>query len=134
MNRVLRAIVTCLLLVAVPLQGYAAGTMLFCGPSTAASGAPGHHGDGSPAPDERAAHHHEAAPAAADDATTPNLHDVMHGKCSVCSSCCSAAALPSALIAATAATPQAAPFPDFEHANPGHGPARLERPPRPNLA
>ena len=45
MNRVLRAVMTCLLLVAVPLQGYAAGSMLFCGAGDGESVAPTHHHD-----------------------------------------------------------------------------------------
>ena len=134
MNRVLRAFLTWLLLVAVPLQGYAAGSMLFCGDGAATSGAVEHHHDAGAVHDGDVPHHHGAVSDARGDQDAPNLHDVMHGKCSVCSSCCSAAALPSAPIAATTATPRAALFPDLEHANPGRGPARLERPPRLNLA
>lgn len=129
MNRLLRAVIASLLLVALPLQGYAAGSMLFCGAGAATSGVVEHSHDPAASHDGHAAHQHDAA-AAVDDGDTSNLHDVMHGKCSVCSSCCSAAALPSTPIAATSATPRAAPLPDLEHANPGHGPARLERPPR----
>lgn len=134
MNRVLRAVIACLLLVAVPVQGYAAGSMLFCGASAATSGAPEHHHDDPTSHDGDVAHHHAVVTVEMEDAGAPNLLDEVHGKCSVCSSCCSAAALPSAPIATTTATPRAAPFPDLEHANPGHGPVRLERPPRPNLA
>jgi hypothetical protein len=133
MNRVLRAAVTCLLLVALPLQGYAAGSMLFCDAGAATSGTLDHD---DPAPhDGDNAHHPDVVivTVATDDPGAPNLHSVVHGKCSICSSYCSAAALPSAPIVATATTLHAAPFPDLEHANPGHGPARLERPPRPNL-
>lgn len=140
MNRALRLSLTWLLLVALPLQGYAAGSMLFCGAGAATPGTVEHRHE---AQDGHGAHHHDAATAVAasafdtvdrDDQPAPSLHEVMHGKCSVCSSCCSAAALPSAPIATTSETPRAAPLPDLEHANPGHGSARLERPPRLNLA
>jgi hypothetical protein len=131
MSRALRLSLTWLLLVTLPLQGYAAGSMLFCGAGAATSGVVEHSHDAAASHDLQGAHQHDAVAAAAvDDGDASNLHDVMHGKCSVCSSCCSAAALPSAPIAATSATPRAAPLHDLEHANPGHGPARLERPPR----
>lgn len=128
MKSVLRAAIACLLLIALPLQGYSAGTMLFCGASIPAAGVSGHEHE-----DVYAAHHDEAASADADGAAT-DYHDAMHGKCSVCSSCCSAAALPATPVAATSATLRAAPLPELEHADRGFGPARLERPPRLSLA
>lgn len=134
MNRVLSVVVTCLLLVALPLQGYAAAGMMFCDSGAATGGAVEQHHDGAAHHDGHATHQHNTATADVEDDGAPSLHDAMHGKCSVCSSCCSAAALPSASIAASAATPHAAPFPGFEHASPGEGPVRLERPPRLNLA
>lgn len=133
MNRVLRAVIASLLLLALPLQGYAAGSMLFCGAGAPTSGVVEHRHDAAASHDGHGAHQHDAVATSAtavDNFDASNLHDVMHGKCSVCSSCCSAAALPSAPIAATSASPRAAPLHDLEHANPGHGPARLERPPR----
>jgi hypothetical protein len=93
-----------------------------------------HHHDGVTSHEGHDVHHHQAASTDANDADAPNLHSVMHGKCSVCSSCCSAAVLPSTPITAATVLPHAAPFPDFAHANPGQGPARLDRPPRFNLA
>lgn len=146
MNRVLRAIVACLLLVAVPLQGYAAASMLFCGAGVPTSAAPAHHHDGGQVglPQHDADHgatavhdlsvtpHADAA--ASDEGESGSLHGLTHGKCSVCSSCCSAAALPSEAIATSAASPHAPAFPALEHANPDHRPARIERPPRLPLA
>ena len=134
MNRVLRAAITCLLLVAMPLQGYAAGSMLFCGPAAGMSVALEHHHDDATAHEGHVEHHLDVASADVDDVGAPQLHDVKHGKCSVCSSCCSAAVLPSTPITAATVLPHAAPLPDFDHANPGQGPARLDRPPRFHLA
>lgn len=131
MNRVLRAVVTCLLLAALPLQGYAAAGMVFCHGGDVTGGAVEHHHDDGVL--DGHAHPHDTATTTADDGA-PNLHDAMHGKCSVCSSCCSAAAIPSAAIAASALAPRAAPIPDLERASPGQASARLDRPPRPNLA
>jgi hypothetical protein len=133
MNRVVRAVVTSLLLLALPVQGFAAGTMLFCGAGAGTSASAGHHHDGA-AGDEAHGHSQDAGTVSTDGAGAPTLHDVMHGKCSVCSSCCSAAALPTASIQTAAATPHAAPLLDLHYANPGRKPARLERPPRSNLA
>ena len=136
MSRVLRTVIACLLLVALPLQGYAAGTMLFCGGAAAGTTVLDHHHDDATAHahDHHVAPGHDADSAAADDADRSNLHDLTHGTCSVCASCCSAAALPTAPLAASTDVPHSSSFPAFEHANPGHGPALLERPPRPHLA
>ncbi|MBP6226147.1 MAG: hypothetical protein KA439_13875 [Rhizobacter sp.] len=91
----LRAVLMWVLLVALPFQGFAAASMLGCGPS--------HH------PVSVAALQ-EVAPAASD-------HDHQHGapgdhhhadkasKCSVCAACCVSAALPAAsLVFAAMAT------------------------------
>jgi hypothetical protein len=134
MNRVLRAVITCLLLVAMPLQGYAAGSMLFCGPAAGMSEALEHHHDHATAHEGQEEHHLDAGSAHVDDVDAPQLHHVTHGKCSVCSSCCSAAVLPSTPIKAATVLPHAAPSADFAHANPGQGPERLDRPPRFHLA
>ena len=136
MTRTLRSVLTWLLLVAVPLQGYAAAGMLFCGAvgerAPVAAGAEHHH-DHATSP-LGSTHQHEATADASDDGAAWDLHDVMHGKCSACSSCCSVAVLPSAPIASAVLERGAAPFIDYERADTGHGPARLERPPRLHLA
>jgi hypothetical protein len=82
MRRLLRAFLMGMLMLAVPLQGIAATTMLLCGPG---------HGGASHASAEPAMHahgaHHDAD--AADE--TSGLE--AKGKCSACASCCSAVAL-----------------------------------------
>lgn len=136
MTRTLRSVLAWLLLVAVPLQGYAAAGMLFCGAlgerSPVAAGVAHHHDHASSPLDST--HQHEAAAGAGDDGTAWNLHSVMHGKCSACLSCCSVAALPSAAMTSAGFEPRATSFIECECADTGHGSARLERPPRFNLA
>lgn len=145
MHRVLRAVLTCLLLIAVPLQGYAATGMLFCGTSNAGAAATArHYGADGPATDPaqgdaRASHEHgrhhadgggHGTTASVDDLDGLDLHQVAHGKCSACGSCCSAAALPTAAMSTTTRTPAVAPAVEHAHADPEHGHARPERPPR----
>jgi hypothetical protein len=136
MTRTLRSVLTWLLLVAVPLQGYAAAGMLFCGAlgerAPVAAGAAHHHDHASSPLDST--HLHEAAAAASDDDAAWDLHSVMHGKCSACSTCCSVSALPSAPMTSAGFEPRATPFIEYECADTGYGSARLERPPRLNLA
>lgn len=136
MTRALRSVFTWLLLVAVPLQGYAATGMLFCGAigerALVAAGAEHHHDHATSSLE--GAHQHEATAVASDDGAALDLHNVMHGKCSACSSCCSVAALPSAPMASAVFEPRATLFIDYERADTGQGSARLERPPRLNLA
>lgn len=136
MTRALRSVLTWLLLVAVPLQGYAAAGMLFCGAvgerATVAVGVDHHHDHATSSLE--GTHQHEVAVVASDDGAVWDLHGAMHGKCSVCSSCCSAAAIPCAPMASTVFEPRATSFIEYERADTGHGSARLERPPRLNLA
>ena len=95
-----------LLLLALPLQGYAAATMLHCGPNhhrmmTAAWAepaatrdhavtAPHHHAMG------MADGHHEAASAegSPDAPPLPHLDKLMKFKCQACPVCCLGAAMP----------------------------------------
>ena len=141
MSRIWRIAVMWLLALAVPAQGFAAASMLNCGP--------GHHGTVSgPA---RADHHHDAhghhGAAAADADASENvassdaeaapahaLHKGKTGSCSACASCCTVTAPPSAAPAF-----EAVPAPDvFQPLAPPDAAAFLtdgpERPPRPFLA
>lgn len=131
MTRVLRTILTCLLLVAVPLQGYAASAMLFCGVAHGRTDTVvvdhATHGHAGHSHDADGHHDVDAASADGNDAYPTGY---AHGGCSVCASCCSAAALPAATIAAAFAPPHASPSLPTEHAGPDRAPARLERPPR----
>jgi hypothetical protein len=130
MKRLLRTLLTGLLLVAVPLQGYAAGAMLFCGSA---------HGQGEDV--DQAAHGHGGAAHDHDATGATDVHaaaaldraEFGHGACSVCVSCCSGAALPASTIATSFARPLAPPTPPDEHTAPAHASPRLERPPRIDL-
>ncbi|MFZ5542753.1 MAG: hypothetical protein ACOZJZ_04295 [Pseudomonadota bacterium] len=96
MSRILRSFVLWLLVAALPLQGYAASSMVGCGPShermaTALAQLPSEH---------EAMPHHAAAPqdgavdAATDGSTVEKLAQFGQFKCSACAACCAAAALP----------------------------------------
>jgi hypothetical protein len=94
----LRLVIAWLVMAAVPLQGLAAATMVFCGgahhgqPAQVSGAEPGmhQHADG-------AAHHHAAATAEDDSASgqvpaIKALPDAGH-KCGVCAACCSGVAI-----------------------------------------
>jgi hypothetical protein len=160
-NRLLRIALAWLLVVALPAKGLAAASMVFCGPAHhgAASvavqqGQPGHghgghehggheHGGHDHAGDAHAGHAghgyagHAGVHTGGDGPDTPPGHDGMKhptAKCSVCASCCSAAA-----IGSTAASVRVVP-PVRDYAvvvtmpRPGVTPGGLERPPRSFLA
>ena len=150
MNRFVRIALTLLLALALPLQGYAAGTRVHCGPN--------HHGQKTvehvapPVPHAHAdgmAHHH-AQPMAvadakgidgaslqdgdADSAFVAKLGKPLTGKCGICASCCSTAAIVSKPV--VLALPAAPPVYDISPLEPDAGftPGGLERPPRQILA
>ena len=98
-----------LLLVALPLQGYAAATMLTCGPNhhrlmAAAIAEPDeahHHAAG-------VQHHHEMGMAdgqhdvasvdgSGGTPSLPHLDNLMKFKCNACAVCCTGAAMPTAI-------------------------------------
>ena len=91
----------CLLLFALPFQGYAATTMLGCGPNHpqgSATAIP----EGSPG--DAAAHVHS------NDAAADHSHaDPVASKCSVCASCCIGVALLTAPLSFAALPPVIAP-------------------------
>ena len=92
-----------LLALALPAQGVIAATMVFCGPNHhdgASAAAVAHDADAAHQPHDVAAHsHHEAADGqaestAADETSAPDKFSPSGmQKCSVCASCCSAAAI-----------------------------------------
>lgn len=122
MGKSLKRVLACLLMLAIPLQGFAATAMLTCGPihqrvSAGAGGAHGHehgpghvhdaahehsHGAAAQAQDHAAHHDHDAQD---DGAAAPDLHNapmlsavgefdqVAKASCSACASCCSGAAM-----------------------------------------
>lgn len=137
MSRALRIFLTCLLTLALPLQGYAAQRMLFCAPAShqAAQVSPMQAGH------EHAAHGHGHSSKA--DAKAP-VHEPVHakftpgkltpGKCSACASCCGAVAIISSPLVFSPNPPAhdytASVVPSYS----GHTPDRLDRPPRSTLA
>ncbi|MDO9312970.1 MAG: hypothetical protein Q7T97_00305 [Burkholderiaceae bacterium] len=94
-----RAALMWVLLVALPFQGFAAASMLGCGPS--------HHRVSESAALEAApaasAHEHEH------DASADHRDADKASKCSVCAACCVGAALPAAALVFAAAAPADAP-------------------------
>ena len=99
MWRVMRIALMWLVALAVPVQGVAAATMMFCGPGDTTVG---HQR----AAHDHAAHGHHASHDA--DATAQDTGDSATGDatsiefdttgCSVCAACCTAATLPSPLV------------------------------------
>lgn len=81
-----------LLLLALPLQGLAAATMLHCGPS--------HHRMMAIAEPRDAKHHETDTPGAHHEhaQSTPQIDKLMKFKCSACAVCCVGAAIPSAAV------------------------------------
>ena len=80
----LRLLLACLLLVAVPLQGIAAASMLFCGKSGT------HHAPAASALDH--AGHDHAMHAQHQEADAKQLPDALHA-CAICAACCHGVAI-----------------------------------------
>jgi hypothetical protein len=125
-----------LMMLALPMQGFAAAGMLFCGP--------GHH-DASSQAVPAMAHSHEDGAKAISDGHPAHAHPASTEKpqpgklsidkvgadtCSVCSACCNAVALPVAAAIAPAITPHAGPAQAVSAFFTGFIAASLERPPR----
>lgn len=123
MNRFMRCLVMWLLVLALPVQGFAASTMLLCGAGhhVAAQGAERMHDRASgsvrkagrvveASEPHRHLHAAQAAPThdRAGNQSLSAKHAKVTGKCSACASCCSAVALPTTVIAFTAAAPSRA--------------------------
>jgi hypothetical protein len=93
-----------LLVAALPLQGWAAATMIHCGP--------GHHRVVGAAPQVHDHSHHHGAALAAQDVATSDVDGVDHNslsdphrlqklgtdKCSACAACCTTAVLPATVL------------------------------------
>ena len=136
MNRIFKFLMIWFLLLAVPMQGYAAATMLNCGSThrheMLALDAAAHQQDA--ATHAHAAQHHDAAPeATATDTVTPDGYSGKHDKtsCSACAACCVAAAvIPSGLSWTPPYSRSESPFAVLAVSFSGYIPAGLERPPR----
>src|SRR5687768_652304 len=135
MRRGLRTFLSFLIMLAIPLQGFATASMLFCGPhhaSLAQRADAGHHDHGA----AHAHHHHDAAPATDDDETgLAGFVKLFSVKCSACAACCSLSALPATAMPSLSFLPSisvAVPF--FGSSYAGIVPDGLERPPSQHLA
>ena len=134
MSALQRLLLVCLLSLAIPLQGYAAAAMAFCGPAharmTAASVDAHHEHIGGVSlhagHDGQAPSHHASMPAGDDLAHWQQLGDQ---DCSACAACC-AAALPATAphLPPSTATGEPAPPPRLTSASFLTG--GQERPPR----
>ena len=149
MKRVGRCLFMWLLVFALPVQGFAASTMLFCGAGhhgmvQAANGGLHHsshtHRGAQDVAEGSESHVHDPE-AKADSSHGPSAfsplsakHAKVVGKCNVCAACCSFAVLPTAVIAFTAQAPNRA-LPVVElTTNAGFFTDGPDRPPRSPLA
>ena len=99
----IRTVLIWLLVLALPAQGAIAASMVFCGPNhhdRAAAAAVAHPADAAHQRQDSAGHSHDAITdahagnTASDETATPdNFAPSGMQKCSVCASCCSAAAI-----------------------------------------
>ncbi len=127
----LRAVLSWLLALALPMQGVAAATMLHCAEAR------------TPAVHARAAdlsmasashhHHHRVMSAVAASAKTDTQIASTEAKCSVCAACCLATALPVAMRSFDATVPAESFAPVMARVDPVFLTGGPERPPRPLL-
>ena len=135
MPRAIRTFLSCLIMLAIPLHGFAAASMIFCGPHHAALAQradSAHHDHG----EDHAHHHPHAAPATdADETGLAGFVKFFSVKCSACAACCSLSAMPATPMPALNFLPSisvAVPF--FGSSYAGIVPDGLERPPSQHLA
>ena len=140
-----RTLLIWLLALALPAQGVMAATMVFCGPNhhgQASAVAPAHHHvDAAHQPQDSTAHSHEgitgaqAENTACDDTAAPDkVAQSSTQKCSVCASCCSAAAIHDTVPKLPVLEPVAADFAALTPAVEPFAAGGPDRPPRPFLA
>lgn len=108
-----------LLLLALPLQGFAAATMINCGPnhhrmaSAAITETPDAHEHPAAGqhnhPMNVASDHHDAASNDSDAPSVHHLDKLMKFKCSACAACCMGAAMPTAAVTFKAFPPAMTP-------------------------
>ncbi len=143
-----RYFLMCLLLVAMPLQGFAAVSMLVCGAnherlySSAAQGsASTSHAQHMHCSDPSDDHESSAAAASTDPLPVPQAaasalsHDTgSQFKCNTCGPCCIGAVLTTDLTIGPVPMPSSADFPDIPTPHPSPAPRGLDRPPQTILA
>lgn len=147
MSKFWRIVLAWWLAVALPIQGYAAQTLLLCGPASQA----GQGGSVAMAPADMAHEHpaalsadehahahddaafqaHEGGDAGQDpDVAAPHEHGKHAGKCSVSASCCSAVALVSSIVTIPVVHPDLLDVPTVKLIRDRVAVGGLERPPR----
>lgn len=136
MSKFWRIVLAWLLAAALPIQGYAAQTMLLCGPANHSS----RQVSGSDHVTEEAAVVAGGAPDCHPQAGMEQVsshcdkasqnHSKHSGKCSVCSSCCSAAAIVSSVVTIAVVHPDLLDVPTVKVIRDRVMVSGLERPPR----
>lgn len=155
MNRVVRAFLVWVMVIAMPVQGMAASVMLFCGPThermmqglnadgfglVSSQSAASWHEDS--ATDHGVRQHAAAEHSSADDSGAGSDADGTtsqfphNGKltCSACATCCSALALPASFVVPEPASPAQHTVMAAVEPVASHQPDGLDRPPRTRLA
>jgi len=108
----LRSLLLCLLMLALPFQGFAAAAMVACGlpPAATAKAQVHEHAQHATAGHDVAQHHHDAK---ASDTQHQHAASGLDHKCSACSVCHSAALLDMPLKSQPHVLPQASPVTDL---------------------
>lgn len=133
MSKFWRIALAWLLAVALPIQGYAAQTMMLCGPASHQSLIEDH---ASYDHDHAGMGGHEAhamadvGVTASDADNAPSPHAQHAGKCSVCSSCCNVVALTTTVVNLAVAPPDLPEVPTIQVAQDRVMVGGLDRPPR----
>lgn len=128
MSKFWRIALAWLLAVALPIQGYAAQTMLLCGPASHQAGlVEGHAGPG---------HDHAAMAQGGDQGQhDAGQHAGPHtGKCSLCAACCNAVAILASAMSFAVAPPDLPEVPTLQAAHDRVIVGGLDRPPRSSRA
>lgn len=140
-----RTVLTWLLALAIPLQGFAASAMLFCAPAHSGMVAvtqhqPTHQHEHASAPSHHAPQTATASLSHADDVTpsqapTAKVGQVGDGKCSTCATCCTGSVLVSTLSAQpSVAVTGSISIPFTTELFASHVPEGSAPPPRSNIA
>lgn len=123
-----------LLALALPMQGYAAQTMLLCGPANHHGSGPEHHGGHDHAgmlSEHASAQSTVMTPAPVQEVDQAGAAAAKHaGGCSVCASCCSAVAITAGVVSFAVARPDLPEVPTVQVARDRVMVGGLERPPR----
>lgn len=134
MRRAIRTFLSCLIMLAIPLQGFAAASMIFCGPHHAAMAQradSGHHDHGADP-----AHNHDDTVSAieVDERGLDGFLKFFNFKCSACAACCTLSAMPVTPMPPLFPPSISVAVPFFGSSYAGIVPDGLERPPSQHLA